>query len=434
MRINFNKVPASIFFKDDVDIYECMKFIVSEVPLIHVCGIGFYEFDKYWIRIEENVLRNAIHRILHESSHPKHIENVLKLLKAEVPLSANDLNKNRNRIVLKNGTLDMTEWANPTFYENKYYVEDYCTIKLDCEYDPKATSVNFEKYLHTTFEDESLIQVVQELLGYVLTPSAKMQKAFIFYGEGANGKSVLQDVISALVSPQNVSSVSINDFSKNFSRYALKDKLVNLSGEWESNITDSKYFKQIVSGDWIDAEKKYHDVITYQPFAKIIVATNKLPNIKDTSHGLDRRMAIIPFSKTFLPNEQDKDLIDKLKMEMDGILMFALEGLKRLGKHGHFSQSTAIDDMVKEFSKSNNIVASFFDECVDFASDSYERVQTVYDEFRTFCVSYGYKTMDMGSFGKEVQRLFKDKVEKSRKRLNGGQINCYMGIRLIKHG
>jgi putative DNA primase/helicase len=51
-----------------------------------------------------------------------------------------------------------------------------------------------------------------------------------------------------------------------------------------------------------------------------------MPNITGYDIGIKRRIHTIPFDITIKPNEQDKDLIDKLSLELPGILRWAVEG------------------------------------------------------------------------------------------------------------
>ncbi len=57
---------------------------------------------------------------------------------------------------------------------------------------------------------------ILEMIGYSMTTSVKLQKAFILYGETArNGKSTLSNVIQALIGKDNVSNISLKDMARN---------------------------------------------------------------------------------------------------------------------------------------------------------------------------------------------------------------------------
>ena len=66
----------------------------------------------------------------------------------------------------------------------------------------------------------------------------------------------------------------------------------------------------------------------------LLFSCNNIPkNYGDRSEGFYRRLIIIRFDHAVPENKKDPDLLDKLRLEADGIFLFALEGLKRLIKN-----------------------------------------------------------------------------------------------------
>ena len=131
-------------------------------------------------------------------------------------------------------------------------------------------------------------------------------------------------ILIALLGEQNISTVSLGNLEKQFHRVALYQKLVNLSTEFEiKELLSSGYIKSIVSGDAIDACYKFKDIFTFTPFARLVVAMNELPRVRDRSHGFYRRLLIIPFNKRFEGVKADRQLKHKLKKELDGIFLWA---------------------------------------------------------------------------------------------------------------
>ncbi|MDP9460457.1 MAG: hypothetical protein M3Q22_09470 [Actinomycetota bacterium] len=61
----------------------------------------------------------------------------------------------------------------------------------------------------------------QEDLGYLLLPGNPLHVAFLFRGDGRNGKGVLMDVMRALVGPGAVSSLSLEDMVSDRARFRL---------------------------------------------------------------------------------------------------------------------------------------------------------------------------------------------------------------------
>jgi hypothetical protein len=61
---------------------------------------------------------------------------------------------------------------------------------------------------------------------------------------------------------------------------------------------------------------------------------NHKPEINDTSHGMWRRVGLVPFEQTIPKPERDPQLLEKLKAEGAGILNWMLDGLRASQKNG----------------------------------------------------------------------------------------------------
>ncbi len=92
------------------------------------------------------------------------------------------------------------------------------------------------------------------------------------------GKSVMLNVLEALVGVENCSALMLSDLKERFRLAELENKLVNIVTEVEAKclIHDAK-FKSIVAGDPQVGERKNQDPFKFRPFAKWIVACNGLP-------------------------------------------------------------------------------------------------------------------------------------------------------------
>ena len=68
--------------------------------------------------------------------------------------------------------------------------------KLPIRYNQKAKCFEIKKFLKSTLDDEDIVKVVR-MIGDLLEPSCKHQKAFMLVGNGSNGKSVIIDLQAA---------------------------------------------------------------------------------------------------------------------------------------------------------------------------------------------------------------------------------------------
>ena len=75
----------------------------------------------------------------------------------------------------------------------------------------------------------------------------------------------------------------------------------------------------MTGGDVLKGRPLYGNWLEFSIIGKIFLATNSLPQINNTDHGIWRRIKAIPFNRTFSAEEQDKTLGDKLIQELPGI-------------------------------------------------------------------------------------------------------------------
>jgi putative DNA primase/helicase len=327
-------------------------------------------------------------------------------------LAERPMDNNRNLLNLENGMFDLTTLE--LLPHNRKYQS---TIRIPVNYVPEAKCPKFYRFLKEVFDgDKGRIRVVRQMLGYCLTPEVKAQTAFILYGSGSNGKSVLAEILRELCGPSNVSAVSLGELGNSFTRLDLVDKCLNLVTEAEMDGASFKteYFKSIVSGDAIRAEIKNGASFNFKPFAKLVFCCNNLPYSRDRSFGLSRRMTIIPFNRQFSGDEIDPDLTDKLKLEMEGILQFAIRGLVHLRDNKYqFAKSQVINDARNEYQRLINPIASFVDDMLEAGSAT----DRIYNEnltraFQSWCRENGHgKMSDMTAerFHSQLKMILRDK-------------------------
>lgn len=436
---NFKKINGNIF----------AKHIKEHLDLLIFNEDTFYEYkDNVWKKISYLALSRKLRDLLH-----KYIDNIWSLeleeqylepLKREVDY-VNEMNTHREYINLKNGLLNLH-----TFKLEKHRKDIYSSIQIPINYNPSADCPRFKAYLKDIFNgDNERIMLVQEILGYCLTAETKAQKGFIFLGEGSNGKSVLCDLMYHLYGKENISSVSMKDLSNSFARYNLVNKTVNISTENEidSKGLDTQYLKAITTGDIIFAEEKYRQGISFRPFCKLIFALNKLPYSKDKSYGFIRRLIILLFDAKYELelSERDKknpkikkadpNLLDKLLEELDGILNFALEGLKRLRKNNYrFTQSKVSNKVLEDYKEEINVVLQFIRENIEEASNRERIVRgEIRKRFDEWCKDNRHKgAIDMNSrkFWAEFRKaLDSERIFYSEGKSNGR--DYFYGIRLL---
>ena len=105
---------------------------------------------------------------------------------------------------------------------------------LETEYDPNAKCPRWDAFVKEIFMgDESRIMLLQEVFGACIS-NARTQKAAIFYGSGANGKSVAASTLETLCGSGNVAHLSLDKFQSQFGLQSLIGKKLNVAAELET--------------------------------------------------------------------------------------------------------------------------------------------------------------------------------------------------------
>jgi putative DNA primase/helicase len=321
-----------------------------------------YNMNGFYEELSEVNLGKVIRTVMHEgrwnSWRSNYEAEVSKALQREAP-TVDEMNTKRNFINVKNGMLNLS-----TFRLEEHSPDFLSTVQIPIDYDSNAQAPMFLDFMNDiTVNDEELIDVHQELIGYWLTGDTKAEKAVYYYGSGANGKSVLASIITELVGPQNVSSVPLSKFNDQFGMESMIGKSLNISAENEmgGKALKTENFKAIVSGDNITINIKYRPAISYRPYCRLVFLVNNLPDSSDVTEGYFRKLIIVPFSRTFKKEERNVDLKDELLKELPGILNWAILGLKRLRSNNYqFSACKAIEKTERAYYDEQNPVREFF--------------------------------------------------------------------------
>jgi putative DNA primase/helicase len=169
-------------------------------------------------------------------------------------------------------------------------------------------------------------------------------------------------------------------------------------------IDDASMFKAVTGEDYITGERKHKDPFSFKPFARFLYSCNDIPrNYGDRSEAFYRRLIIIRFSKQVPQERRDLGLVDKLSLERDGILLWAIEGLKRLIANNYqFTETDRTKAEVMAYRIQNNSVLAFLDEMCIVEPSAVSYRQEMFDAYTGFCESMNLGRVSQPNFNSEV--------------------------------
>jgi phage/plasmid primase, P4 family, C-terminal domain len=406
-RVNFEQCSTSALL---VKICDNLQDVTKRESL-HLSSneLGNYVYNgQQWVKIETGELRQWLLKYALKmgvnNTTIKQYQNLDNLAKQfEVNFYTPQKARAKNLINLLNGTLDVeTKNLRP------HSPDDGFTYTLPFEYEYSATCPKFLQYLSEVLPDESVRKVIQEYMGYLFL-DLKLEKVVLLYGNGANGKSVFLDVMTRLLGSANVTNYSLANLTREDGRYitGIASALLNISSDISNVILDSGVFKLMVSGEALSARALYKDPIIVTDYAKLIFSCNELPVTNDFSNGYFRRILIIPFSVEIPKDMQDKCLAKKIAAdELPGILNWVLEGMARLVETNEFTDSSSVISQNDAYRTNCDNVAMFISEKgYKKNAEGKKLFKTLYEEYRSYCYSDGYKSLSKMKFSNRLKKL-----------------------------
>jgi P4 family phage/plasmid primase-like protien len=312
----------------------------------------------------EIFLKNSIYAYAEEHFSPSPMQMTRKefesCLLANNQVDRKFFNENTNGFInCKNGVVNLK--TKELLPHSPEYGFRYC---LPYAFDSLATAPRFEKFLQeVTRNDDSLKKVLEEFGGYAISGDEYWhQKTMLLVGSGANGKSTYLDILKMISGPDNYSAVSLQDLKSENNRQLLEGKLFNVAPEISRHaLKESEKFKYLSDGSEITVKVMWSQPYRIKNRAKMIFACNDMPESGDTSHGFLRRFAIVNFGQTFTEKMQDKFILNKLKLELSGILNVFLAGYDRLLEQRAFTASESMQQQQEIYAVENNPIRMFLD-------------------------------------------------------------------------
>lgn len=386
----------------------------------------------FWGEVNKETLQKFLGEAAEQMSVPKfdarHYQFRLQLYSqflATAYLPTPESDKNKVLINLLNGTFEISTQGTAL---KPFDRSDFITYQLPFEFNPQATAPIFQAYLNKVLPDIERQRVLAEYLGYVFikhgSNSLKEEKALVLYGTGANGKSVFFEIVNALLGVENVSSYSLQSLTNEngYFRAKLANKLVNYASEINGNL-EASIFKQLVSGEPVEARLPYGQPFILKQYAKLIFNCNELPKDVEHTNAYFRRFLIIPFDVTIPPQEQDKNLHTKIiEKELSGVFNWVLEGLNRLLEQKKFSECEAAQKAVEQYKIESDSVQMFLNENGYEVSATNEMpLKDIFTDYRCYCVESGFKACSIRTL---ADRLRSSGYQTGRKNYGTG-VNAY---------
>jgi putative DNA primase/helicase len=353
-------------------------------------GEGFYTNGRFYIK-EDGLYRVVSHRelslVIMKCLKKKASQSAINLITERLSIELErEVNSDPKVIAFTNGVydLDVEDFIDGLGGRDVY---QYMPFK----YDNSMPPVRWLRFLDDVFEGdddaEQKKQCLQEFFGYCFLKDVNYHKALVLYGDGANGKSVILDILSDMMPV--VSRLEWSELSDQRNLGKLSDSWLNVCTEITYRDTNSTTgFKKAVAGEMMTANEKYQKPYDFRCFAKFVFATNGLPMTDDVSNGVFRRLIILNMNNSFVGRE-DWTLTDKLRKEIPYIFAWAMVGAKRLLEQRNFTHVPSNTAELQEYRRAINSLQSFHDEELCMRQSEELPFNDFYSKYQEFCGQTG---------------------------------------------
>ena len=307
---------------------------------------------------------------------------------------------------------DRIHFMNGTYFLDRGFVpqKEICMNRLPVNYNPQAAEpARWISFLRELFyEDE--IPMVQEFLGYCLIPTTRAQKMLLVIGNGGEGKSRIGRVMRAVFG-DNMNVTSIQKLAcDRFCRADQEGILVVVDDDMRMDaLEDTNNLKQIVTVEGkVDLERKGQQSVQGLLYVRVMGFGNgTLSALYDRSDGFYRRQLVV------LTKPKDKDRIDdvmlgeKLAAEVEGIVLWMLEGLHRLiSQDFHFTISERTRQNMDEIRRSDNNIMEFYESTgyIRFEKGTYASTRDLYIAYVQWCMDNAEKPLSEKTFSTQLRK------------------------------
>ena len=417
--INKSKLKDAVVLDNKEEKIGGIAFVyLDALPLLDIYkyngGIVYFNGISY-IEAKNEVLENAVFESMRKNGISNGIltRSFLQMIKVVMrSLASREFKLDRRCLCFNNGILNAE-----TRVLSDFSPEHMVINRIDYNYDANAKCPKWEKFLEEVLPKESIRKTLQQYLGLLFTNRNlyKIEKLLILLGSGANGKSVVYEVITRLIGKSNTSSfdigslVSGGDKQKNLA--SINGKILNYCSDLGKRELSGEIFKNLISGEPVQARQIYSESFIAYYIPLFIANANELPVTQDHSDGYFRRFTVIPFDVKIPVEKRNLNLHVELMEELSGILNWVLDGFDMVAANGYkVDEPEEVRDIASEYKMNSNSILGFIKSGYYYPYAVYKNQpvctissKLMYKEYKEYCYESGNNAFSLVKFGEKLK-------------------------------
>lgn len=388
-----------------------------------LCDVGDAKLEAAEVKLREGEIDEKAHRAAAKLRNNLRSQTRLKAVwqTALIHLKAVEIDEfdaNPELLGTPGGAVDLRtgEIRTPT-------VDDKVTqLTVFSPAPPGASAPRWQEFLAQVFEEDvEMIEFVQRLFGSALVGDVSPQKFVVLYGRGANGKSVLRDVMGRLLGSYSFPPSAKVFMQSRGDRHAteiasLAGKRLLLASEVPAGRSwNDTLLKDLTGGERMTANRMQKDEFSFTPCGTVIFTANTLPSFPGVQEAMLRRILLVPMLRQFTADEQDPSLAaDLIATEGPAILRWMIDGACKFLADGGGVKGLriprSITDATRVYFEEEDIVLQFLLEIQgsvqgrdEWAPGAFHSNKALLEKFNQWAYSNGHKTWSVRSLTKAIR-------------------------------
>ena len=337
----------------------------------------------------------------------------------------------KNLVSCRNGLVDITTrklyGPTPDFFTRT-------ALPIDYDSNAPAPELWLTFLADVTSQRPELINLIQEMFGYLIATDTSHQKVFFLYGNPRCGKGTLLRTLIKLIGEENTCSPSIKNLAGAFGFQSMIGKTLavisDMATDSRTDLSAAANSINAVSGeDYIEANRKNKDFWNGRLNARFVLAGNDLPGFGAHTAALAARLIILPFEEDYLGRE-DYDLSNKLATELPSIVNWAIAGLKSLRDRGRFREPADCRAAKTRLLHRGNPVLGFVHERCIIEPTARTGKPDLHSAYVAYCGEHDVEYRTLEVFARELYKAVPG-VRKTRPQDGADRMHEFCGIRLV---
>ncbi|AOT05679.1 hypothetical protein ASPU41_18060 [Arthrobacter sp. U41] len=414
--------------------------------LLHVYGLGWHYWNgRCWQEDRTGHAKRAVLFVLADcykrsANDPElridvrkcetaaGIEGVLKIASAlpEFAVTADQLDADPYLLNVANGTLDLhTMQLHPHDPANRM---TRCT---NAAWNPAAAGPTWEACLTRWLPDADARGFLQRYAGLALAGKVLEHVLAILTGPGRNGKGVWYGAFSAALG--NYAAAAEPDLFMH-REGAHPTGEMDLRGRRWVVVSESDKdrrlaeatMKRLTGGDMIRARRLYQDFTEFTPSHTAALVTNHLPKVSGDDAAIWARIRVIPFDVVIPAEEQDPHLPEKLQLEMDAVLAWALTGWQAYQRQG-LAAPAAVLAATDNYHRDADALGRFISDECDTGPGYSTLTEPLHQAWNEWAAADGVAPMSKRAFGAALEQ----RGYQARKGTGGVRIRAGIQLKIV---